>query len=142
MQVPVYLDKHKWPGNFKNTDVGSSVDRTSKFTFGTTKASICHRQCVLLFSIYFTVFCYFEIMYVQVDLSFSAEALQQVAQLALERKTGARALRSIFENVLLDAKFMVPGSDIEGIHVTREAVRGEAEVEYIRRELKQAASGR
>ncbi|CAJ0593827.1 unnamed protein product [Cylicocyclus nassatus] len=68
-----------------------------------------------------------------VDLSFSSEALQQVAQLALERKTGARALRSILEGVLLDAKFTVPGSDIESIHVTREAVLGEAEVEYTRR---------
>nr|CDJ95766.1 ATPase associated with various cellular activities and Clp ATPase domain containing protein [Haemonchus contortus] len=77
-----------------------------------------------------------------VDLSFSSEALQQVAQLALERKTGARALRSILEGVLLDAKFTVPGSDIESIHVTREAVLGEAEVEYTRRvvENKQAVS--
>uniref|UniRef100_A0A158PM21 AAA domain-containing protein n=1 Tax=Angiostrongylus costaricensis TaxID=334426 RepID=A0A158PM21_ANGCS len=77
-----------------------------------------------------------------VDLTFSSEALQQVAQLALERKTGARALRSILEGVLLDAKFMVPGSDIESIHVTREAVLGEAEVQYTRRmvENKQAIS--
>ncbi|EPB72859.1 putative ATP-dependent Clp protease, ATP-binding subunit ClpX [Ancylostoma ceylanicum] len=72
-----------------------------------------------------------------VDLSFSSEALQQVAQLALERKTGARALRSILEGVLLDAKFTVPGSDIESIHVTREAVLGEAEVEYTRRRVEE-----
>lgn len=71
-----------------------------------------------------------------VELSFSAEALDEVARHALERKTGARALRSILESVLLDAKFTVPGSDIESIHVTREAVRGESEVEYARREMK------
>lgn len=54
-----------------------------------------------------------------VDLSFSAEALEQVAQLALDRKTGARALRSILEAALLEAKFTVPGSDIESVHVSR-----------------------
>ncbi|CAO4360277.1 unnamed protein product [Caenorhabditis nigoni] len=68
-----------------------------------------------------------------VDLSFSAEALEQVAQLALERKTGARALRSILEAALLEAKFTVPGSDIESVHVSREAIIGEKEVEYSRR---------
>ena len=39
--------------------------------------------------------------------------------MAMDRKTGARALRSILETVLLDAKFTVPGSDIDGVHVTR-----------------------
>ncbi|CAI4230136.1 unnamed protein product [Auanema sp. JU1783] len=68
-----------------------------------------------------------------VDLSFSDEALESVAKLALERKTGARALRSILESVLLDAKFTVPGSDIEAIHVTRNAVHG-GSVEYARRQ--------
>lgn len=34
-----------------------------------------------------------------VDLSFSPEALDEIAQMALERKTGARALRSIIEKV-------------------------------------------
>ncbi|CAA98115.1 ATP-dependent Clp protease ATP-binding subunit clpX-like, mitochondrial [Caenorhabditis elegans] len=68
-----------------------------------------------------------------VDLSFSAEALEQVAQLALDRKTGARALRSILEAALLEAKFTVPGSDIESVHVSREAILGEKEVEYSRR---------
>ncbi|VDD95430.1 unnamed protein product [Enterobius vermicularis] len=58
-----------------------------------------------------------------VDLSFSPEALDEIAQMALERKTGARALRSIIEKVLLEAKFLVPGSDIESVHVTRECVR-------------------
>ncbi|CAD6190940.1 unnamed protein product [Caenorhabditis auriculariae] len=75
-----------------------------------------------------------------VDLSFSAEALEQVAQNALERKTGARALRSILEAVLLDAKFTVPGSDIESILVTREAVRGENLVEYTRRQRVEEAA--
>lgn len=53
--------------------------------------------------------------------------------MALERKTGARALRSIIEKVLLLAKFEVPGSDIEQVHVSKECVRGEAKYMYIRR---------
>ncbi|KAM3721673.1 ATP-dependent Clp protease ATP-binding subunit clpX-like [Dirofilaria immitis] len=57
------------------------------------------------------------------DLSFSSDALDEIAALALERKTGARALRSIVEKVLLEAKFMVPGSNIESVHINRECVK-------------------
>lgn len=45
----------------------------------------------------------------QVELSFSSEALDEIATAALERKTGARALRSIVESALLEPKFIVPG---------------------------------
>ncbi|KHN83912.1 ATP-dependent Clp protease ATP-binding subunit clpX-like, mitochondrial [Toxocara canis] len=68
-----------------------------------------------------------------VDLSFSQDALEEIAQMALERKTGARALRSIIEKVLLEAKFLVPGSDIESVHVTRDCVRGNADYVITRR---------
>jgi len=68
-----------------------------------------------------------------VELEFAEEALDEIAQLALERKTGARALRSIIEKVLLLAKFEVPGSDIEAVHVTRECVRGDSPYVYRRR---------
>ncbi|KAF8368243.1 hypothetical protein PRIPAC_86072 [Pristionchus pacificus] len=75
-----------------------------------------------------------------VELSFSSEALDEIATAALERKTGARALRSIVESALLEPKFIVPGSDIEAVHVTREAIRGSESVIYTRRsEPKQAA---
>ncbi|GMT31039.1 hypothetical protein PFISCL1PPCAC_22336 [Pristionchus fissidentatus] len=75
-----------------------------------------------------------------VELSFSSEALDEIATAALERKTGARALRSIVESALLEAKFDVPGSDVEAVHVTREAIRGSESVIYTRRsEPKQAA---
>uniref|UniRef100_A0A0N5A7R4 AAA domain-containing protein n=1 Tax=Syphacia muris TaxID=451379 RepID=A0A0N5A7R4_9BILA len=59
-----------------------------------------------------------------VDLSFAPEALEEIAQMAVERKTGARALRSIIEKILLEAKFLAPGSDIESVHITKECVRG------------------
>ncbi|KAL3997469.1 AAA domain (Cdc48 subfamily) protein [Acanthocheilonema viteae] len=71
-----------------------------------------------------------------VDLSFSSDALDEIAALALERKTGARALRSIVEKVLLEAKFMVPGSDIESVHINRECVKGKADYVYTRRAQK------
>ncbi|VIO95633.1 ATP-dependent Clp protease, ATP-binding subunit, putative [Brugia malayi] len=67
------------------------------------------------------------------DLSFSSDALDEIAALALERKTGARALRSIVEKVLLEAKFTVPGSDIESVHINRECVQGKADYVYTRR---------
>jgi ATP-dependent Clp protease ATP-binding subunit ClpX len=47
-----------------------------------------------------------------VALSFTDEALTEVAQRALGFRTGARALRSIMENLLLDLMFEVPGSNI------------------------------
>ncbi|VDK43389.1 unnamed protein product [Anisakis simplex] len=68
-----------------------------------------------------------------VDLSFSQDALEEIAGMALERKTGARALRSIIEKVLLNAKFLVPGSDIESVHVTRDCVRGLSDYVITRR---------
>uniref|UniRef100_A0A1I8ABP2 ClpX-type ZB domain-containing protein n=1 Tax=Steinernema glaseri TaxID=37863 RepID=A0A1I8ABP2_9BILA len=70
-----------------------------------------------------------------VDLSFSSEALDEIAGMALARKTGARALRSIIEKVLLEAKYVVPGSDIEHVHVTRECVRGFADYEIRRKRV-------
>ncbi|VDK80732.1 unnamed protein product [Litomosoides sigmodontis] len=73
------------------------------------------------------------------DLSFSSDALDEIAALALERKTGARALRSIVEKVLLEAKFMVPGSDIEAVHINKECVRGKADYVYTRRAQKATA---
>ncbi|XP_049286514.1 ATP-dependent Clp protease ATP-binding subunit clpX-like, mitochondrial [Anopheles funestus] len=68
----------------------------------------------------------------QVDLSFTDEALKQIAQLAMERQTGARGLRAIMETLLLEPMFEVPGSDVKGVRITEESVRG-AEPIYVRR---------
>jgi ATP-dependent Clp protease ATP-binding subunit ClpX len=46
-----------------------------------------------------------------VELEIRPGALQAVAKKALERKTGARGLRSILENVLLDTMYELPGMD-------------------------------
>ncbi|XP_049871924.1 ATP-dependent Clp protease ATP-binding subunit clpX-like, mitochondrial isoform X2 [Pectinophora gossypiella] len=57
------------------------------------------------------------------ELTFSEEALQAVAALAMERKTGARGLRAIMENLLLEVMFEIPGSDISGVHIHEGCVR-------------------
>ncbi|XP_053611277.1 ATP-dependent Clp protease ATP-binding subunit clpX-like, mitochondrial isoform X1 [Plodia interpunctella] len=51
------------------------------------------------------------------ELSFSDDALRAVAALAMERKTGARGLRAIMENLLLEVMFEIPGSDIQSVHI-------------------------
>lgn len=63
----------------------------------------------------------------EVSLEFEEAALQAVAELAVERKTGARGLRAILEDVLRPVMFEVPSNtDITKVIVTREAVLGEA----------------
>jgi len=52
-----------------------------------------------------------------VDLRFSDGALRAIAEQAMDRKTGARALRSIMEQTLLDLMFEVPGSDISALWI-------------------------
>ena len=47
-----------------------------------------------------------------VELQITEEALQRIAQLAIERGTGARGLNSAMHNILREAKYEIPGSDI------------------------------
>ncbi len=61
-----------------------------------------------------------------VELVFEAEALAAAAQMAIERETGARGLRSIIETCLLDVMFEVPSrSDITKVLVGEAVIRGE-----------------
>ena len=61
----------------------------------------------------------------EVDLQFEDEALIEIAHIAAERKTGARALRSIIENLLLDIMYQVPKDDNIGtVIITSDYVRG------------------
>src|SRR6202011_5445865 len=58
-----------------------------------------------------------------IELVFSDDALVAVAQKALERETGARGLRSIIEEVLLEVQFELPSRrDVKKCVVTRETV--------------------
>ena len=59
-----------------------------------------------------------------VELEFEPGALEAMADITLERKTGARGLRSVFESVLGDLMFSVPSDcSIEKIVVTEDSVR-------------------
>ena len=61
------------------------------------------------------------------ELEFSPEALRELAVLAMRKGTGARALRSLIEKLMLDLMFDVPGNGkVTGITITGAAVRGEA----------------
>lgn len=68
----------------------------------------------------------------QVDLTFTDDALKAIAQLAMERQTGARGLRAIMETLLLEPMFEVPGSDVKSVHITEDSVRG-GTPDYIKR---------
>lgn len=58
-----------------------------------------------------------------VELEFTDEALKEIANLAIERKTGARGLRSIIEGIMLDVMFDLPSKDnVEKCTITKEAV--------------------
>ena len=63
-----------------------------------------------------------------VELSFEQDAIEAIADKALERKTGARGLRSIMESVMMDTMYEIPSDDtIEECVVTKAAVDGESE---------------
>lgn len=60
-----------------------------------------------------------------VDLEFDQAALEAIAQKAIERKTGARGLRSIIEETMMDIMFEVPSQeDVTSVEVTKAAVEG------------------
>jgi ATP-dependent Clp protease ATP-binding subunit ClpX len=62
-----------------------------------------------------------------VKLTFTEDALVAVARRAIKRKTGARGLRSIMEDILLETMFELPGLDgVEEVVVNEEAVGGVA----------------
>jgi ATP-dependent Clp protease ATP-binding subunit ClpX len=61
----------------------------------------------------------------KVELAFTPSALSAAAEQALARKTGARALRSIVEEALLDVMFDIPErADIRKCIITEETIRG------------------
>ena len=63
-----------------------------------------------------------------VDLEFDEEALKLIARKAIERKTGARGLRSIIEETMLDIMYEIPSrDDIEKCLITKETVENKGE---------------
>ena len=75
-----------------------------------------------------------------VKLKFTDGALRAIACEAIKRKTGARGLRAIMEQCMLDLMYEIPGTnDIESVKITRGAVQGKSKP-VIRRKPKQAAA--
>ena len=71
-----------------------------------------------------------------VELDFSNEALEVVADLAIKRGTGARGLRAIMEETLLAVMYEVPSrKDVEKVVITPAVVRKEEEPTYIPRSI-------
>ncbi|MDH7972298.1 ATP-dependent Clp protease ATP-binding subunit ClpX [Sphingomonas sp. AR_OL41] len=63
-----------------------------------------------------------------VKLGFTDEALVQVAKKAIDRKTGARGLRSILESILLDTMFDLPGMDsVDEVMIDKDVIEGRKE---------------
>ena len=72
-----------------------------------------------------------------IELSFTDEALREIARAARKRKTGARALRSIIEDIMLDVMYDVPSDDdVVRCVVTDEVARKKIPVDIIRGEKK------
>ena len=68
-----------------------------------------------------------------VKLEFDKDALLEIAETTLKRKTGARGLRAIMENIMMDTMFTVPSDKtIKECRITKEAVLGVKEPKYTR----------
>ena len=73
-----------------------------------------------------------------VDIEFTPEALKAIAHQAIERKTGARGLRSIIEALLLDTMFEIPSrTDVAKVIVTEAVVTAKAKPDYVLRTAEQ-----
>lgn len=73
-----------------------------------------------------------------VELDIRRDALEEIADKALERKTGARGLRSIIENVLLDTMYSIPSMDNVGkVVIDSSVIRGEVEPMLVYENVKQ-----
>lgn len=69
-----------------------------------------------------------------VDLHFEEDAVQAVAEKTIKRKTGARGLRSIMEETMMDLMYTIPSDDsIRNCTITREMVEGTGEAMIARK---------
>ena len=75
-----------------------------------------------------------------VDLRFTSDALEAVADKAIERNIGARGLRAVMEGLLTDVMFEIPSDPtVTAVKITAEVVRGEEKPEFIREEAPASA---
>ncbi len=74
--------------------------------------------------------------YDEVELVVKDDALNEIAKRAIDLKTGARGLRTIFENLMLDAMYDIPEDDsIEKVVIDREVVNGLKKAEIVKKQI-------
>ena len=74
-------------------------------------------------------------------LEFKDEALRAISQKAIERKTGARGLRSILENMLLDTMYDLPDQEnVESVIIDADVVNGKKEPTFVYADKKKKSS--
>ncbi len=67
-----------------------------------------------------------------VELNFDKDAIEAIAQEGIDRKTGARGLRSIVEKIMLDVMYEIPSLDgSKEVHITKAVVEGSEKSEII-----------
>ena len=72
-----------------------------------------------------------------VELVFEDEALESIAEESIERKTGARGLRSIIEDVLKDIMFNLPSEkDVSKVTITKDCVLKKAKPLFVKNSKK------
>ena len=77
-----------------------------------------------------------------VELDIREEALHEIAKRAIERKTGARGLRSILEKTLMETMYQIPSQSLlQKVVVDRSVVRGETEPLMVFEDTKKRESG-
>ncbi len=76
-----------------------------------------------------------------VELTITPEALKTIARQALKMETGARGLRAILENVMLDIMFDLPSraADVAEVVIDADVIEGRAEPHYVARQKKESA---
>ena len=74
----------------------------------------------------------------EVDLEFEEEALRAVAKKAAAKKTGARALRSIIEEFMMDIMYEIPKDEMIGkVVITKDYIEGKGAPQIIMRGTEQ-----
>ena len=76
------------------------------------------------------------------EIDFREDGLQAVAERAMERKTGARGLRSILEGILLESMYTIPSTpDVAKLVVDESVVKGDSEPLLVYETPSAAAAG-
>ena len=69
-----------------------------------------------------------------VDLIFDDDALKYIARKAIEKKAGARGLRGVIENTIMNVMYEIPSrDDIKAVKITKESVEGTESAELIKK---------